>query len=515
MLTTQLTLREYLDVLRRRRWIILLVTLATIALGVLPVALGTPTYASTAQLQVTAEQSTPFADRGDATVQREVRSVMTDVEALKSRGMRALVVERLGDDAELFDDVTATLIGFSEVIELRVTGRSPSAAADAANAYADVFVEERRRESNQALVSQASELRTRAATAQQDLAEIDRQLAGATDPLVQERLSLERTSLASQAQDYSRRADELEIEAALREGGIKVLSRATLQTDPISTSPLRAGFVAGVLGLLAGLALAVVLDIVQDRLSSRDELDSVAPDLSVLAAIPHMPNASDPSPEGIEAYRYLSTTIEFSRMRSPFRSMVVTSAVSDEGKTTTAVRLARAVAETDRRVVLVDADVRRTGVHRELGLDNRVGLTSILTGQVEAAEAIRYVEPNLAVIPAGPASAVANELVGSEDFAALLRDLSGQCDLLIVDAPPVLPVADPLLVARAVDVVLVVSRLGVVRRREVRATLRRLRDASLPVVGLVVNDVEPDRSYVSYHAPAADAEPAAPTRATA
>lgn len=134
-----------------------------------------------------------------------------------------------------------------------------------------------------------------------------------------------------------------------------------------------------------------------------------------------------------------------------------------------------------------------------------MGLTSVLTGQVDVADAVRFVEPNLAVLTAGPPSAAANELVGSDDFAALLRGLSDQCDLLVVDAPPVLPVADPLLVARAVDVVLLVSRLGVVRRREVRATLRRLRDAALPVVGIVVNDAEPERSYVAYHSPVVSA----------
>jgi len=508
VLSTQLTLREYLDVLRRRRVVILLVTLVTIALGVLPVVLRSPEYASTASLQVTSDEETPFS-RGDENVQGQMRSVLTDVEALKSSGMRALVVDRLGPEAEPFGDVEASLVGFSEVIRVTVKGPSPAAAADAANAYADVFVEERRREANEALVSQAAELRSRADSAQQEIAEIDRQLATATDLSLRDRLALERTSLAAQAQEFSRRADQLDVEAALREGGIKVLSRAELESSPVGTSPLRAAVIAGVLGLLAGLAVAVALDIVQDRLSNRDELDAVAPDLSVLASVPHMADPSSPTAEGVEAYRYLATTIEFSRMRSPFRSVVVTSAVSEEGKTTTAVGLARAVAETDKRVVLVDADVRRTGVHRELGLDNRVGLTSVLTGQVDAADAVRFVEPNLAVLTAGPPSAAANELVGSDGFAALLRSLADQCDLLVVDAPPVLPVADPLLVARSVDVVLLVSRLGVVRRREVRATLRRLRDAALPVVGIVVNDAEPERSYVAYHSPALPAGDAA------
>lgn len=312
---------------------------------------------------MTSDEATPF-DRGDENVQGQMRSVLTDVEALKSSGMRALVVDRLGPEAEPFGDVEASLVGFSEVIRLSVTGPSPAAAADAANAYADVFVEEKRREANEALVSQAAELRSRADEAQREIAELDRQLAEATDPSLRDRLTLERTSLAAQAQDFSRRADQLDVEAALREGGIKVLSRAELETDPVGTSPLRAAVIAGVLGLLAGLAVAVALDIVQDRLSHRDELDAVAPDLSVLASVPHMADPATPTAEGVEAYRYLATTIEFSRMRSPFRSVVVTSAVSEEGKTTTAAGLARAVAETDKRVVLVDADVRRTGVHR-------------------------------------------------------------------------------------------------------------------------------------------------------
>jgi capsular exopolysaccharide synthesis family protein len=497
-----LSLREYLDLVRRRRLVVLLVMAAAIVVGTVPDLVADPTYAATTVLQSVSEEASPFDDSGEQSAQVQARSVLTDAEVLQSSGMRARVAEQLGPDAQPFGAVSASVVGFSEVIRLRVTAASPTAAADAANAYADLFVAERRQQAVEALVSQSEELRRRTEDARAALVDIDRRLADqATDPVALDSLRLERSSLAQQMSDFSRRADQLEVEAALREGGIKVVSRAGLDLRPLGRDPLRSALIAAVLGLLAGLVIAVLLEVVQDRITSREDLDALDPEIVVLGAVPHTERTrpGDLSAAAMEAFRYLRTVIQFSHARTPIRALMVTSALSGEGKTTTATHLALALAETDQRVVLVDADIRRSNVHEQFGLENRLGLTSVLRGDVEVADAIHYVTPRLAVLTAGPASSMPSELLGSDDFADLIHALKDECDLLIIDAPPVLPVSDPLLVARVAGATIVVARLGVVRRRDVRAVLRRFRDASLPILGLVANDAELERTADAYY----------------
>ncbi len=498
-------LRAYAQLLVRHRLAIVATTLLVLALGVVPTLLEDPTYAATSAVRVRADNSvSPFDTERTDNAQTRSRDLLTSVEVIQSGPLRGLVEERLGADRTPFGRVTAVLVGFSEVIEIRVQAPSAASAAAAADAYAEVYVEERQRQSVEALVEQSEELRRRSTSATEQMSAIDAQLADpATDPVTTENLRVSRAALAAQVLDFSRRADELDVEAALREGGTEIVERAREETTPVSPKPLRTGLTAAVLGLLAGIAVAVVREISQDRLASVEDLALVDPTVPLLASIPHTGAAADlaggsPDPAVHEAFRYLRTSL---RLRDePLRSLLVTSAVGGEGKTTTAVNLALAFAESGSRVVLVDADLRRPTVHRSFDLLNDLGLSSVLLGTSRFGEAVTYVQPNLAVLTAGPVSDAANELLERAAFASLVQTAAGQADVVIVDVPPALPVADPLVAARAVDGVLVVARVGQVRRRELRTLLQRLREARLPVTGFVANDVTADLQYGTYQA---------------
>ncbi len=502
--TTDLRLRAYALVLLRHRVAILVVTLAVVVVGVTPALLEDSSYASTASMRVRAEGvESPFDTTNQPNAQNRSRELLTDVEIIESARMRGLVLDRLGDDAEPFGSVAASVVGFSEVIEVRVTAPTPSAAAAAANAYAEVFVEERRKESVDAIVSQSAELRRRVKAATDQLADVDRQLAAPDiDPVVAENLRVTRAGLSSQVLEFSTRADELDVEAALREGGTEIVTKARENSSPVSPKPLRTAATALALGLLAGVAAAVVLDVSQDRLAGSDELASVDPSINVLGSIPHFSSTErERGPDSAavaEAFKYLRTSLAFRSVDGPLKSVMVTSAVSGEGKTTTAVHLARAVAETGSRVVLLDADLRRPAIAREFGLTGELGLTNVFSGEASLSDAIHRVKPNLAVVPAGGPSSTANELLGSAAFVRLLQGVVARCDLVVIDVPPVLPVSDPLVVAHHVDGTIVVSRIGQVRRREIRNVIRVFNDARLPIVGFVANDGLTDTEYGDY-----------------
>lgn len=496
-------LRAHASVLLRHRVVIGGVALVVLVVGLVPSLLAEPTYEATARIRVRAETvGSPFAESDAPNEQTRSRQLVTDVEIIGSPRMRSLVAEQLPGGTEI-GSVRAELIGFSEVIDITASSGTHEGAALVADTYAEVFVEQRRREAVDALVTQAGELRQRTEQASAEIAEIDRGLADpATDPVTADNLRVRRASLATQVLDFSARADELDVDAALRRGGTEIVGRAVADPDPVSPKPLRSGITAAVLGLLAGIAAAVVLDIVQDRTASAEDLAIIDATVPLLTSIPHLGVAparpDDLEPAGREAFRYLRTSLRFRSLDQPVRSVLVTSAVGEEGKTTTAVNLSVALAESGSRVVLIDADLRKPAVHRWFGLLDDVGLSTVLAGESTFAEAVHYVEPNLAVLPSGPPSPAANELLGRPAFDRLVGSVAQQCDFVVVDAPPVLPVADALVAARAVDGVVVVARIGQVRRREVRTLLRRLRDARIPVVGFAANDSRVDATYGEY-----------------
>ncbi|MFP5257301.1 MAG: polysaccharide biosynthesis tyrosine autokinase [Acidimicrobiia bacterium] len=503
--TTSLSLQSYLHVLRRQRRIVITVALLTTVLSILPALLADPVYASTASVRIAPLDSEGIfqGDNESANLPTDrARDLLTEIEILRSSPMRSAVLARLPFEVPDFGEPEVTQVGFSEIVEIRITAGDPATAADVANAYAEVFVEDRRTRSAEALLAKVEELRTQSAEATAELEQIAARLAApGISPGDAASLQTRQANLQSQVQEYDRRADEFAVEAELRGRGTQLISPAPLELDPIRSSPITAAVVGLVLGTLLGITIAVVVDTVQDRVGSRDELAEVRAGTPVLAAVPHTDfgaGGGTPSFAAQEAYRYLRTGIRVFGLNSSLRSIVVTSAVSAEGKTTTAVNLARTMADAGDRVLLVDCDLRRPDLHERFGLSNEVGLTSVVFGDATVADATHFVTDALAVIPAGPGVENPVEMLGSEAFAEVLGALVDQADFTILDSPPVLPVADALLAGRQVDGAVVVGRVGGVRRRAVLEALQRLEEAGIAVVGLIANDTDEPGSEEYY-----------------
>jgi capsular exopolysaccharide synthesis family protein len=201
-----------------------------------------------------------------------------------------------------------------------------------------------------------------------------------------------------------------------------------------------------------------------------------------------------------EAIRTLRDSILLSDpIRRP-HTLLVTSAVPREGKTTTSTRLAIAHSLQLRKTLLIDADLRRPGVHDRFGLKNEIGLSSVVHGKSEWRQAVQHVEdyPDLAVLPAGPASRRAADRVGAV-LEEILEEAKQEYDLIIVDAPPLLGFAEPLQMAAIVDGVVVITLAGQTSRTAVASVLNNLKRLKANVIGVALNEVREDMSDRYYY----------------
>jgi capsular exopolysaccharide synthesis family protein len=213
----------------------------------------------------------------------------------------------------------------------------------------------------------------------------------------------------------------------------------------------------------------------------------------VTLANPHSPVA--------EAYRTLRTNIQLSSLDRPVRSLLVTSAGSDEGKSTTLANLAVTFAQVGTRTLLVDCDLRRPSLHGLFGVGNERGLTSMLLAEDRAASPIVATPvEGLRLLPAGPLPPNPSEILGSKRFQTLLASLQSEADLLLFDCPPALAVSDAAVLSRQVEAVLLVASAGKTKRDHAARARQALERAGARILGVVLNNARVDAAVYSYYA---------------
>ncbi len=282
---------------------------------------------------------------------------------------------------------------------------------------------------------------------------------------------------------------------------------------------LRQRIILGVLvGLLLGLAGAFFLEYLDQTVKSSADIERVL-GIPVLGAIPYDPklasrpgrrrgslvtiNHLDPDELAVESYRALRTNVTFVGAEKPLQFIAVTSPGPREGKSTTAINLALTLAQSGRRTILIDGDLRRSTIHRAFGLVQEPGLTDILVGGVSATEGIRpEVAERLDLLPSGSTPPNPSELLGSSAMDALIREVRHDYEYVIMDTPPTLPVTDAAVVASNADATILVVRSGDTEETAAQRALDQLRRVRARIAGAVLNAVSPKKdpqySYYSY-----------------
>jgi succinoglycan biosynthesis transport protein ExoP len=289
---------------------------------------------------------------------------------------------------------------------------------------------------------------------------------------------------------------------------VTVVSAPTVPVTPISPKPTRNLALGVVLGLLLGLGLALLRDLLDTTIKSEKDCSEVT-DATVIGSIAFDTDAaknplivqSDPHSPRAEAFRTLRTNLQFVDAANHPRSIVFTSSVPGEGKTTTTANLAITMAAGGARICVVEGDLRRPRLLDYMGMDGAVGLTNVLIGQAGLGEVLQqFADSSVYVLGAGSIPPNPSELLGSAAMVDTLRELEARFDAVIIDTPPLLPVTDAAVLSTIAGGTVVVVGAGRVDRDHLTKSLQSLETVKGRVLGLVLNMVpaKDNNAYYNY-----------------
>jgi len=493
-------LRDYAHTVWRHRKLVAITIIVAVAAALALSLVETSKYQATAEIIIQPPESQTLLG-GTQTPDNAARQVATQTAVLESNVIMDAATKALGHvPAVSISSDSAN----SDVISVMAQSSSSSGAANDANGYAKTYITYNRQQGLAALVRTGQQLQASIDALELQIAKLP---AG----------SSQLTAARQQQSILQTELNGVQVSENLNQvGGAQLLSAATAPGAPVSPKPLRTGAIALILGALIGLGLAFGREFLDDKITSRESLERATGRLPVLGQIPSVAawrestnrlvtmDATEEEAGAAEAYRTLRTSIQFLGVDEPLKTIQVTSAESDEGKTVTVCNLAIAFASAGLHVALICCDLRRPRAHELFNLPNDVGFSSVLLGEVQAFDALQVVagHPNLAVLPAGPPAPNPSELLGSSRAKEAISALAVTADLVLIDCPPVLPVSDALIVSAMIDATILVASAGSTTRRSIRQALELLHQVDAPLVGTVLNNAEPmsNTGYAPYAA---------------
>jgi capsular exopolysaccharide synthesis family protein len=306
---------------------------------------------------------------------------------------------------------------------------------------------------------------------------------------------LQREVMTNQAlyEGLLQRYKEIGVAGGIGANNIQVVDRAEVPGGPVRPSATRNLAMGLVLGLGLGVLAALAINYMDRRIRSLEVLHKLTglPNLGVVPVLPDgmTPRQASENPRSAfsESYRSVRTALQFATPHGLPASFVVSSPSAGEGKTTTAAELAHNIALLGRRVALVDADLRSPSLHKVFDKANGVGLSNVLAGAATLEAVLQQTdEPNLSLVTSGPLPPNPPELLGGEGFEQLMADLAGRFDIVILDGPPVLGLADAPLLASRTEATLLVVAAGSSRKDEIRSALHRLSATRANVLGTLL-----------------------------
>lgn len=447
-------IRQYARIVWRWLWLIIGCAVVAAAAAYLVTARRTPLYSSATTLLVNAPRVAVYSQYSDADLRTTERMLGTYAELLVSRPVMQAVVTNLGlpfGPAVLEGRTKVTVTPNTLLITVAVQDESPERAAAIAN------------------------------------------------ELVRVLNAREQELLGNQ------------IVTTFRGDALKVIEPALPKTTPTGVPTGQAMLYAALVAALVGLGVALLIEYLDDTVRGPKEVE-VATGLPTLGAIARIRDAdpaarvvtlSDPSSPTSEAFRMFLAHLSFVEAERPIKTILISSAVPGEGKSTNVANLGVALAQTGKRVIMVDMDLRRPTLHRFFRRTNQRGVATALQrpegeGLSEGSHLLSTTVENLLLMPSGPISANPARLFGTPQLLALVEQLEAECDVVLLDSPAALAVVDASLLARLADATLIVTRAGSTRVDQLKRAAELLARSGTLMLGVLLNRAPGDSMGYRY-----------------
>jgi non-specific protein-tyrosine kinase len=510
-------LKNYAALIWRWAWLIILGVIVAGAAAFIVSKNTTPIYRSTSRLLI---DQAPGAGSGNDYTQIlvEQRLAQTYVELLNTTPVLEETIAQLDlpfTPNQLKGKVSVSAPQDTQIIVISVEDSNPERSALIANTLGDVFISQNEERESMRYADPITTWQQRLDELGDEIEALETEINGLDEAAsAQDKATLSRleTNLKEKQVQYTdafNNLNELQIEQAKETSNLIQIEPAKPSKAPIRPRTLTNTLLAAAVGGMIAVGIIFLIEYLDDTLKTPDQVLEDT-DLTTLGAIAII--KSDQRKDGLitqqsprdpisEAYRVVRTNLSFSAVDEELTSILVTSASPGEGKSTTAANLAVVMAQTGKRVVLVDADLRRPVQHKIFDLSNNMGLTTaILDNQTPVLQHVQETKiHNLHLLTSGPIPPNPAELLNSQRMGDVLNELNQAVDLIIFDTPPVLTVADASIIGPRTTGAMMVIETGKTRRGAFANGVERLARTGTHIFGVILNKVKLDRSGYGYY----------------
>jgi len=513
----EIDLREYMSILWRGKWIIALCTILAIVVGFVLIFTLKPVYEANTRVLIIEESlaGEVFGEyyNLEYSTSSEV-NFQTQVEILGSRQFREEIIKKMSlkiKPDKLEDKISISRVGTTKVIDIGVQDNDPELAADIANMLAQVYIDWSMETYQENLNAVLEEIDVKLADSKQRLDDVSSEISDLEDSGKEVPESL-RKELEMNSELYvmlSEKYENLRINEAMSESSAKISESAVVPEDPVKPNKRLILISALFIGLFAGCGIVLLKEFLDNTLKTTSDIKKYY-GLNVVSQIAYdkaydvnkreLVVIKTPNSQVSESIKELRTNLGYFNIDKKIKTIGITSAQLEEGKTFLSANLAVALAQSGLKTLLLNADFRKPVIHKYFGYNNLSGITSVLTGYSKLSGEIKSTRvDNLYFLASGPIPPNPAELLESSLMGKILDTLSEKYDYIIIDTPPIVPVTDIIVLAKKIDSILVVARVGKVTRATARQAVEKVRVIKNKVLGVVLNGVIRKGSYYYYY----------------
>lgn len=510
-------IRQYLYLLRRWLWLILLVAIVAGSTTYFVSRTQQPVYRATSTLLIVEDNSS--RDNAYNTLLTSERLASSYAERLTNFYVLQTAIDSLDIDltpTELEEILFVDTVGQTNLLAVSVEHSDPQLAADLANTVPQFFIERTQAQRLDRLANTKSSLEEELMGVEKEMALTEQQLATEQQQAERDETSLNQLNetllrLRNAQARLVQSLEDLRLTQANQLETVVIDEYARPPEKPIRPRVLTNTILATIAGIMLAVGVAFLMEYLDDTVKDPEEVE-YATGLGTLGILEQLdaniPSealvvAREPRSPAAEAYRQVRTNIQFVNLDQKSKTLLITSAQPNEGKTTVAANLAIALAQSGRKVLLVDCDMRRPTLHKLLEVNSSRGLCDlIIRGRNDTSYLSGTLVPNLRLLPARRIPPNPAELLGSERMRSVIAWLQTQADIVVFDSPPVLAVTDAVVLSQITDLTLFVVSAAATRYPSFIEALERIAAVEAPIAGVVLNKVDPQRDgsyYANYY----------------